>query len=195
LPTLYGNLLADGLAAPQIIVGVDMYTDKLADKSDKTNEELRFIYDKVVDDIAIDLMPFIEQNYSAETGRSSAAVAGVSQGASEALCTGFKWLDKFGYIGSFSSDPGVIPTEFFKGSFWNVPYFQQFPTPTASNEPFYLYLSVGTEDPWNVGCTRYYGEVLDEAGIRNQTDIIPGFAHEDAFWEQCFYNLLTKAFK
>jgi len=45
LVLLYGNMLHDGTAVPQILVGMDMYTDQLADKESKTDEELRFIYD------------------------------------------------------------------------------------------------------------------------------------------------------
>ena len=36
---LYGNMLHDNLTVPQIIVNVDMYTDKQSEKSDKSDEE------------------------------------------------------------------------------------------------------------------------------------------------------------
>ena len=57
-------------------------------------------------------------------------VAGLSEGGAKSLCTGFKWLDKFGYIAGFAPDTGVIPTEFYKGTFWNTPVFDKFPQPT-----------------------------------------------------------------
>ena len=115
LTLLYGNMLHDGLAVPQITVNVDMYTDKQADKDSKSDEQLRYIYDKAIDDVAVDLMPFIEKNYNVLTGRENTAVAGMSEGGAKSLCTGFKWLDKFGYIGAFAPDTGVIPTEYYKG--------------------------------------------------------------------------------
>ena len=68
---LYGNMLHDNLTVPMILVNVDMYTDKQADKESKTEEELRYSYDKAVDDVAVDLMPFIEKNYR---GRSKVAL-------------------------------------------------------------------------------------------------------------------------
>ena len=40
LTLLYGNMLHDGLAVPQITVNVDMYTDKQADKDSKSDEQL-----------------------------------------------------------------------------------------------------------------------------------------------------------
>ena len=192
---LYGNMLHDNLAVPQIIVNVDMYTDKQSEKSDKSDEELRYIYDKAIDDVAKDLMPFIENNYSVKTGRENTAVAGMSEGGAKSLCTGFKWLDKFGYIASFAPVPGVIPTEFYKGTYWNTPYLEEFPQPTDENTPFYLYLAVGSKDPWNIDCTLYYKQVFDEMGIKNQTDYVDGYEHNHIFWRQCFYNFLSKIFK
>lgn len=192
---LYGNMLHDNLTVPQIIVNVDMYTDKQSEKSDKSDEELRYIYDKAIDDVAKDLMPFIENNYSVKTGRENTAVAGMSEGGAKSLCTGFKWLDKFGYIASFAPVPGVIPTEFYKGTYWNTPYLEKFPQPTDENTPFYLYLAVGSKDPWNIDCTLYYKQVFDEMGIKNQTDYVDGYEHNHIFWRQCFYNFLSKIFK
>lgn len=192
---LYGNMLHDNLAVPQIIVNVDMYTDKQSEKAEKSDEELRYIYDKAIDDVAKDLMPFIEDNYSVKTGRENTAVAGMSEGGAKSLCTGFKWLDKFGYIASFAPDPGIIPTEFYKGTYWNTPYLEEFPQPTDENTPFYLYLAVGSEDPWNIDCTLYYKQVFDEMGIKNQTDYVDGYEHSHIFWRQCFYNFLSKIFK
>ena len=195
LTLLYGNMLHDGLVVPQITVNVDMYTDKQADKDSKSDEQLRYIYDKAIDDVAVDLMPFIEKNYNVLTGRENTAVAGMSEGGAKSLCTGFKWLDKFGYIGAFAPDTGVIPTEYYKGTFWNTPYMQEFPKPTEANTPYYLYMSVGSKDPWNIDCTLYYRDVLNKMGVKNQTDLVEGYEHDSNFWQQCFYNYLNKIFR
>ena len=195
LVLLYGNMLHQGLAVPQILVGMDMYTDKAADKEDKSDEELRYIYDKAITETGVDLMPFIEAHYPVKTGRENTAIAGMSEGGAKSLCTGFEWLDKFGYIGSFAPDTGVIPTEYYKGTFWNTPYMQEFPQPNESNTPRYLYMAVGSEDPWNIDCTLYYRDVLNEMGVKNQTDYVEGYGHDSDFWGQCFYNFLSKTFR
>ncbi len=195
LTMLYGNMLHDGLTVPMIIVNVDMYTDKQSEKSSKSEEQLRYIYDKAIDDIAIDLMPFIEKTYSVKTGRENTAVAGLSEGGAKSLCTGFKWLDKFGYIGGFAPDTGVIPTEYYKGTFWNTPVFDKFPQPTEANTPYYLYMSVGDKDPYNIDCTLYYRDLLNQMGVKNQTDYVKGYGHDESFWGQCFYNYLNKIFR
>ena len=157
LQILYGNMLSEGLTVPMIIVGVDMYTDPLADKDSKSEEEMRLSYDKTVDDIGLDLMPFIEENYSVKTGRLNTAVTGVSQGATTSLATGFKWQSKIAYIASLAPDPGVIPTPYYAGTYWNWPIFDDFTIESPETMPRYIYLTVGTEDPWNVDVTAYYG--------------------------------------
>ena len=195
LTLLYGNMLREGLAVPMIIVAVDMYTDKLSEKDSKTERELRYIYDKVIDEIHIDLMPFIEENYPVNTDRKHTAIAGVSEGGAKSLCIGFKWLDQFGYIGSFAPDANVIPTGGDESDFWFDPYMQEFPMPNENNTPYYLYMAVGSKDPWNIDCTLYYRDVLNDMGIKNQTDYVDGYAHDSDFWGQCFYNFMLKIFK
>lgn len=196
LTLLYGNMLHDDLTVPMILVGIDMYTDKLADKESKSYEELRYIYDKCIDEIKIDLMPFVEQNYPVSTERKDTAVAGVSEGGAKSLCIGFQWLDEFGWIGGFAPDANVIPTGSAEWeSYWTDPYMQEFPQPNENNTPYYLYMAVGSEDPWNIDCTLYYRDVLNEMGVRNQTDYVEGCGHDADFWGQCFYNFLSKIFQ
>ena len=194
LQTLYGNMLSEGLAVPMIIVGVDMYTDPLADKDSKTEEEMRLSYDKTVDDIGLDLMPFIEERYSVKTGRLSTAVSGVSQGATTSLATGFKWQSKIAYIASLAPDPGVIPTPYYEGTYWNWPIFDEFTIESPETMPRYIYLTVGTEDPWNIEVTAYYGQEMDKKGIPNQNDLVEGYGHDGDFWSLGHYNFLQKIF-
>ena len=195
LRRLYGNMLHEGLTVPMILVGVEMYTDKASEKGGKSREQLRYIYDKVIDEIRSDLMPFIEANYPVSKEREYTAVGGISEGGAKSLCIGFKWLDEFGWIGSFAPDPNVIQTGAGYESFWTDPYFQELPKPDGRNTPYYIYLAVGTNDPWNINCTLYYGRVLDEMGLANQTDSAEGYAHDNAFWGQCYYNFLSKVFR
>jgi len=194
LQTLYGNMLSEGLTVPMIIVGVDMYTDPLADKDSKSEEEMRLSYDKTVDDIGLDLMPFIEEHYSVKTGRLNTAVSGVSQGATTSLATGFKWQSKIAYIASLAPDPGVIPTPYYEGTYWNWPIFDDFTIESPETMPRYIYLTVGTEDPWNIDVTAYYGAAMDKNGIPNQNDLVEGYGHDGDFWSLGHYNFLQKIF-
>lgn len=194
LQTLYGNMLSEGLTVPMIIVGADMYTDLLSEKDDKSDAELRPCYDKGVEDIAQDLMPFIESRYPVKTGRMNTAVTGVSQGATTALAIAYRWQDKIAYVGSFAPCSGVIPTPFGRGSFWNTPILEDFTIESPETMPRYIYLTVGTEDPWCIKSTQYYGEVMDEKGIPNQNDLVEGYDHGNDLWELGHYNFLQKIF-
>ena len=195
LQILYGNMLNEGLTVPMIIVGVDMYTDPLADKDSKSEEEMRLSYDKTVEDVGLDLMPFIEERYSVKTGRLNTAISGVSQGATTSLATGFRWQSKIAYIASLAPDPGVIPTPYYAGTYWNWPIFDEFYIESEETMPRYIYLSVGTEDPWNVDVTAYYGQKMDEKGIPNQNDLVEGYGHDGDFWDLGHYNFLQKIFQ
>ena len=197
LTLLYGNMLDEGLTVPMIIVNVDMYTGKQSEKESYSEEQLRYSYDKAVDDVAVDLMPFIEKTYSVKAGRENSAVAGMSEGGAKSICTGFNWLDKFGYIAGFAPDTNVIAiNENYMDSFWTVPYFKDgFPQPTKANTPYYVYMTVGSKDPWNIEGTLHYSDTLDKMGVKNQTDKVDGYGHDHIFWRQCFYNYLTKIFR
>ena len=194
LQTLYGNMLSEGLAVPMIIVGADMYTDILAEKDGKSDAEMRPCYDKGVDDFTQDLMPFIEDRYPVKKGRMNTAVTGVSQGATEALAIAFKWQSRIAYVGSFAPCTGVIPIPFSGNSFWSWPILDDLTLESPQTMPRYIYLTVGTEDPWCIRSTAYYGEVLDEKGIPNQNDLVEGYDHGNDLWELGHYNFLQKVF-
>ena len=194
LQTLYGNMLSEGLAVPMIIVGADMYTDILAEKDGKSDAEMRPCYDKGVDDFTQDLMPFIEDRYPVKKGRMNTAVTGVSQGATEALAIAFKWQSRVAYVGSFAPCTGVIPIPFSGNSFWSWPILDDLTLESPQTMPRYIYLTVGTEDPWCIRSTAYYGEVMNEKGIPNQNDLVEGYDHGNDLWELGHYNFLQKVF-
>ena len=56
-------------------------------------------------------------------------------------------------------------------------------------------MSVGDKDPYNIDCTLYYRDVLNQMGVKNQTDYVKGYGHDEQFWGQCFYNYLNKIFR
>ena len=62
--------------------------------------------DPFAEDFLIDLMPYVEKNYRVLTDRQSRAIAGLSMGGNQTLNIGIPHLDKFAYIGVFSS--GII---------------------------------------------------------------------------------------
>jgi enterochelin esterase-like enzyme len=62
--------------------------------------------DPFVNDFMTDLLPYVEKNYRVLTDRPSRAIAGLSMGGNQTLNIAIPHLEKFAYIGVFSS--GII---------------------------------------------------------------------------------------
>ena len=58
-------------------------------------------------DLLYDLIPFIEKNYPVKNDRKYRAIAGLSMGGGQSLNFGLGNLDKFAWIGGFSSAPNT----------------------------------------------------------------------------------------
>src|SRR6266853_97115 len=88
------------------------------------------------DALLTEVIPRIEAEYSVSKDRNSRAVAGLSMGGSESLLTGLNTLDKFAWVGAFSS--GGISEDFDK----------EFPALNAkSGEQLHLlWIACGTDD-------------------------------------------------
>jgi enterochelin esterase family protein len=59
--------------------------------------------DEFTDDFVKDVMPYIEKNYRVIADRPHRAIAGLSMGGSQTLNIGIPNLDKFAYVGVYSS--------------------------------------------------------------------------------------------
>jgi enterochelin esterase-like enzyme len=83
-----------------------------------------------------EVMPRVEGEYRITNDRNARAIAGLSMGGSESLLTGLNNLDKFAWVGAFSS--GGIPEDFQK----------DFPTldAKANQQLRLLWIACGTED-------------------------------------------------
>jgi enterochelin esterase-like enzyme len=83
-----------------------------------------------------EVMPRVEGEYRVTKDRNARAIAGLSMGGSESLLTGLNNLDKFAWVGAFSS--GGIPDDFQK----------DFPAldAKANQQLHLLWIACGTED-------------------------------------------------
>jgi enterochelin esterase family protein len=59
--------------------------------------------DAFVNDFVAEVMPYVQKNYRASTDRASTAIAGLSMGGSQTLNIAIPNLDRFAYIGVYSS--------------------------------------------------------------------------------------------
>jgi enterochelin esterase-like enzyme len=170
------NLIAQGKAKPMIVVmplgygTMEMITLGWSvwgrtDIRDKNFSKFR-------EALLTEVMPKAESEYHITKDRNSRAIAGLSMGGSETLLTGLNNLDKFAWIGAFSS--GGIPDDFAK----------DFPgLDSKANEQLKaLWIACGTEDRL-ITVNRNLREWLKTKGI-NHTDIETPGMHTWMVWRR-----------
>ena len=98
------NLIAAGKAKPMIVVMTAGHAGPFRFGGPRPT------VDEFSEDFLNDVMPHIEKNYRAKTDRNSRALAGLSMGGAQTLNIGIPKLEKFAYLGVFSSGVfGIIP--------------------------------------------------------------------------------------
>lgn len=107
------NLYAEGKIQPMIVVmpnGRAMKDDRAVGNIMAPDKVQAFAtFEK---DLLNDLIPFIEKNYPTLTDRENRAIAGLSMGGGQSLNFGLGNLDKFAWVGGFSSAPNTkVPQE------------------------------------------------------------------------------------
>jgi enterochelin esterase family protein len=119
-----------------------------------------------------EVMPRIENEYRVNKDRNARAIAGLSMGGSESLLTGLNNLDKFAWIGAFSS--GGLPDQFEK----------DFPSldGKANEQIRLLWIACGTEDRL-IKINRDLREWLTSKGIHH-TDIETPGMHTWMVWRR-----------
>jgi enterochelin esterase-like enzyme len=139
------NLIVQGKAKPMIIVmplgygtmemihlswGAWSHTDVRDTNFKKFGEAL-----------LTEVMPKVESEYRIMNDRNWRAIAGLSMGGSESLLTGLNHLDKFSWVGAFSS--GGIPDDFEK----DFPSLDAKANDAKTNQQLQLlWIACGTED-------------------------------------------------
>jgi len=94
------NLIAAKKAKPMIVVMPAGHTRRGAAAPGAVG---RTATEEFVKDFVDDVMPYVEKNYRAQTDRNSTAIAGLSMGGNHALQAGIPHLNRFAYIGVYSS--------------------------------------------------------------------------------------------
>jgi enterochelin esterase-like enzyme len=119
-----------------------------------------------------EVMPRVESEYRIRKDRNSRAIAGLSMGGSESLLTSLNNLDKFAWIGAFSS--GGIPGDFDK----------DFPglDAKANSQIRLLWVACGTEDHL-IEVNRKFREWLKAKNIQHADIETPG-EHSWMVWRR-----------
>ena len=170
------NLIAEGKAKPMIMVmplgygapamltlgfGAFRHTEIRDENFNKFREAL-----------LTEVIPRVEAAYLVNKDRNSRAIAGLSMGGAESLLTGLNSLDKFAWIGAFSS--GGIPEEFDK----DFPALDS----RATQQIRLLWIACGTDDRL-IDLNRNLRKWLASKGIAH-TDIETPGAHTWMVWRR-----------
>lgn len=91
------NLIADKKAKPMIVVMTAGHTGAMNVGGPRPT------VDEFSQDFLNDVMPYVEKNYRAVAERGSRALAGLSMGGGQTLNIGIPNLNKFAYLGVYSS--------------------------------------------------------------------------------------------
>jgi enterochelin esterase-like enzyme len=92
------NLIAANKGKPMLVVMPAGHTGPF-----RTGGGPRPAVDEFAEDFLKDIVPHIEKNYRVHTDRKDRALAGLSMGGGQTLNIGIPNLEKFGYLGVFSS--------------------------------------------------------------------------------------------
>jgi enterochelin esterase-like enzyme len=176
------NLIAQGKAKPMLVVmplgyGAPEIVSRTGPGFRDPGLRQRN-FDRFRDALLTEVLPEVEKTYRVSKDRNSRAIAGLSMGGAESLFTGLNALDRFAWIGAFSS--GGLSAD----------YAATFPKldEKANSQLKLLWIACGTEDGL-ITANRAFREWLKSKDIKHEGIETPG-AHTWMVWRR---NLATFA--
>ncbi|GEN71022.1 alpha/beta hydrolase [Chryseobacterium lathyri] len=176
------NLYAQGKLTPMIVVlpnGRAMKDDRAkGDIMAKDKVEAFATFEK---DLLNDLIPFIEKKYPVKKDRENRAIAGLSMGGGQSLNFGLGNIDKFAWVGGFSSAPNTKEPQ------------QLLSDPAKAKELKLLWISCGDQDrlmPFSKRTSDY----LTQNNIPHIFYVEPG-GHDFKVWKNDLYIFSQLLFK
>jgi enterochelin esterase-like enzyme len=170
------NLIAQGKAKPMLVVmplGYGAPEILRRGFGAFNNPELRDRnFAKFTEALLAEVLPRVESAYLVNKDRNSRAIAGLSMGGTESLLTGLNHLDKFAWVGAFSS--GGLADEFDK----------DFPglDAKANSQLKLLWIACGTDDRL-IELNRKLRGWLETKGVHKVDVETPG-AHTWMVWRR-----------
>lgn len=177
------NLYAAGKLEPMIVVmpnGRAMKDDR-ATGNIMSRDKIE-AFSKFEKDLLNDLIPAIEKKYPVYTDRRHRAIAGLSMGGGQSLNFGLGNLQKFAWVGGFSSAPNTKPAA------------ELVPDPKKARKMLkLLFISCGASDNLVVNSRRTH-DYLIENDVPHIYFIEPG-VHDFKVWKNGLYMFSQLLFK
>jgi enterochelin esterase-like enzyme len=175
------NLIADGRATPMIVV-MPNGRAQVNDRAEGNIMAAAPAFTTFERDLFYDIIPAIESRYSVSAAREDRALAGLSMGGGQTLNFGLAHLDRFAWIGAFSSAPNTkAPAELV-------------PDPDAVTRQLKLfYLSCCNKDSLFPISQRLHLYLKE----RNVPHIwhVDGHAHDPTHWRNNLYRFVERVFR
>lgn len=176
------NLYSQGKVSPMIVVlpnGRAMKNDRATgDIMAKDKVEAFTTFEK---DLLNDIIPFIEKKYSVKKERENRAIAGLSMGGGQTQNFGFGNIDKFAWVGAFSSAPNTKEPK------------SLLPNPQDARKLKLIFISCGDQDGLMPFSKRTH-DYLTENKIPHIFYIEPG-GHDFKVWKNDLYIFSQLLFK
>ena len=183
LQTIIGNLIASGDAEKMIVVFPYIYTSKTMPYCTGMDAVNNQNYDNFIYDLENDLMPWMAQNFPIKTGREHTAISGFSMGARESFYIGVKLSDRFGYVGSVCTAPGLSPGMLETSGL------------KFTEQPYLMLLSGAVHDGVVGNNPENYHNILTANGVPHIWNSLPDGGHDNNSIQPHVYNLVRFVFK
>lgn len=190
------NLAADGKAKEMIFVFGNMFATDDPNQKPGFNAKDVLPYDNFVNELANDLMPYIESHYSVLTGRENTAVCGFSMGGRESLYIGLLRPDLFAYVGAIAPAPGLVPGKdgfmVHEGSFSSeddVKYTE------GMEKPDFVMICCGTIDGTVGQFPKTYHKIFEKNGLEHTWFEVLGANHDSMAIRSGLFYFVSNIFK
>jgi len=200
------NLIAENKAVPMIVVSPLGYGTSQGPAGGRGSQNL-IGYSKI---LLEEVMPMVDKGYNVSKNREQRAIAGLSMGGAETLYVGLNHLDKFAWIGAFSSAPMLFPAAADAaqaaapgGGGRGAPqpmdpavFSKTFPTldAKANSQIRMLWIVCGTDDGL-IGVNRQFKDWLKSKGVQFTEQEVPGMAHVWPLWRQNLTDMAPRLFQ
>lgn len=175
------NLYADGKVADMIVVMPNGRAAKDDSRAGGYGSAGAFgVFDK---DLIGSLMPYINSHYSVYTDKMHTALAGLSMGGGQSLNFGLANMDKFAYVGGFSSAPNTGRPQQL------IPDVEK-----TKKENKLLWMVCGGADGL-MSNSANLKRFCDENGVPCTLINYPNEGHNFTVWKYGLYNFAQKIFK
>lgn len=212
--TILDNLIAERKAVPMIVVTPLGYGTSRGPAGGRSPENITG-YTRI---LLEEVMPMVDKAYNVTRNREQRAIAGLSMGGAEALYVGLNNLDRFAWIGAFSSAPMLWPpiasdapparsgtsadARGGRGSGASAPsmdpalFDKTFPGLSAKSNARIrmLWIVCGTGDRL-IGANRQFKDWLKSKDVKFSEEEIPDVGHVWPLWRQNLSDMAPRLFR